>query len=165
MKKIILVVMILVLVSGLVGCETIQRKFTRKTKRRPIRPRFYTAGAQETRPNIELYMMHYTYWKTWHEDLVANAGVNAKRDKMASGNALSHLNDMKKYLMEEKAEELDGYIKQTRDITDRITKDGGSLQTQIGRLKQRLDNIRARVVRKFYYKKVKDYIKPDQPSR
>ena len=108
MRKIISIVLISILAMQLAGCEAVQRKFTRKKKRGPITPRFYQEGMAETRPRIELYMMHYMYWKTWHEDLVVNAGKNAKRDKMACEELIANLNDMKKHLVNEKAKELDG---------------------------------------------------------
>ncbi|MEE8359602.1 MAG: hypothetical protein V3S04_01590 [Candidatus Omnitrophota bacterium] len=160
MKRFMAVVLILFLAFELTGCETIQRKFTRKTKKKSIRPRFYTEGLYETRPALELYMMHYTYWKSWHEDLVTSAGRNSKRDAMAITNALSHLNDMKRYLLEEKAEELNKYIVQTKSITDRISKGGSEMN--LGNYKQRLDTIKTRIIRNFYYKKVREYIKEDR---
>lgn len=157
----ILLLLVTVLMVQMCGCEAIQRKFTRKKKRKPVSPKFYQGLPEETRPNIELYMMHYVYWKTWHQELVNKAGDNTKRDRMASSEVLGHLNDMKKYLAEEKAEELQGYIDETKVLTDQIVKGGGGLNMKIGRLRQSLDNVRARIVRRFYHKKVRDYIKPN----
>lgn len=161
MKRLFLVIMILVFMFELTGCEAIQQKFTRKKKRKPIRPVFYQEGEGETRPHLELYMMHYTYWKTWQEDLIANAGENSKRDKLASEEILGNLKDMRKHLVDEKGKELDAYIEEIEGITDKITKGIAGQTTQIATLKRRLSNIRARIVRKFYYKKVRDYIKAD----
>ena len=160
MKRFVAVVLVVFLALELTGCEAIQRKFTRKTKRKTIRPRFYAEGLDETRPVLELYMMHYTYWKAWHGELVTKAGENSKRDAMAITNALSHLNDMKKYLQEEKAEELNGYIEQTKSVTDRIARGGSEMN--LGNYKQRLDTIMARIIRNFYYKKVREYIKENR---
>lgn len=160
MKRIISAILISMLILELAGCEAIQRKFTRKKKREPITPRFYHEGVSETRPNLELYMMHYMYWQTWHEDLIAKAGTNAKRDAMACDEVIGNLTDMKKRLKDEKAKELDTYIEQVRKITGEI-KSGGSTLMRLGFLKQRLSNIKGRIVRKFYYKKIRDYIKPD----
>jgi hypothetical protein len=161
MKRILPVVLIIFAVAELSGCEAIQRKFTRKRKRTPIAPRFYQEGEVDTRPNLELYMMHYMYWKTWHEELVAKAGENSKRDRLATGSVLTHLEDMKKYLVEEKAAELEGYIEQVREMTRLINSSSGSTDMKMGYLRQRMDNIRARIIRNFYYKKVMDHIKPD----
>lgn len=68
--------------------------------------------------------------------------------------------DMKRYLLQEKAEELNEYIEQLKKIAKGI-KSGSITDMRMGRTKQRLDNIRARIARKFYYKKVRDFIKPD----
>jgi len=159
-KRIISAGLTLLLLLNLAGCETLQRKFTRKTKRKPIKPMFYAEGAEETRPNLELYMMHYTYWRAWHQDLVARAGDNAKRDEMASEEIIGHLTDMRKYLVNGKADELGVYIDEIRNLTGQITRGGGS-GMRLGYLKRKLDNIRARIARKFYYKKVRKYLKPD----
>lgn len=161
MKKTISIALVFILLVGLTGCEAVQRKFTRKKKHEPIKPRFYQEGVSETRPNLELYMMHYTYWKTWHEDLVANVGVNAKRDAMACGEAIGNLLDMKKRLTQEKADELDRYIGEIKKITNEVEK-GGLSDMRAGFIKQKLDKLRARIVRRFYYKKVREYIKPDK---
>lgn len=162
MKRPLAIVLALLLVMGLTGCEAVQRKFTRKKKREPVRPVFYEEGmGAQTRPNIELYMMHYTYWKTWHDELIEEAGVNAKRDRLASGEVISNLTDMRKRLVDEKAGELQGYIDQTAKITAELTR-GKATTMRLGYLKQRLDKIGTRIARHFYYKKVREYIKPDK---
>ena len=162
MKKAFLILLVLTTISGLTGCETLQRKFTRKSKERePAKPRFYSEAMSETRPNLDLYMMHYVYWKTWQEELMVKAGQNAKRDSLAVSEAIGNLLDMKKYLLDEKAKELDTYIEQVKKITDEIAS-GGATAVRLGSLKQKLGNIKARIVRRFYYKKVIDYIKPDK---
>lgn len=160
MRKIVSIVLILALALEFTGCEAVQRKFTRKKKREPIRPRFYQGGMAETRPNLELYTMHYVYWKTWHEDLVDNAGTNSKRDTLACTEVIGNLIDMRKRLKEKKAKELDAYIEKVKKITDEI-RSGGFTSVRLGFLKQKLDNIKGRIIRKFYYKKVRDDIKPD----
>lgn len=160
MKRIISAALILSLTIGTTGCETIQRKFTRKKKRKILTPRFYQEGLEDTRSNLELYIMHYTYWKTWQDELITNSGKNAKRDTMASNELIGHLNDMKRYLVEEKSKELDSYLEQIKKIINEISK-GGLTTMRLELHKQRLGNIKGRIMRKFYYKKIKDYIKPD----
>lgn len=160
MKKIVSIALILLLTAELTGCEAIQRKFTRKKKNTVVKPRFYREGMSETRSNLELYMVHYMYWKTWHEELIAKAGENAKRDIMSCNEVITNLMDMRKRLVKEKAKELDSYIDQVRTITDRI-KQGNVTDMRMGRVKQDLDKIRARIIRNFYYKKITDYIRLD----
>lgn len=161
LRKIIVIFLVASLISGLTGCETLRRKFTRKRKAKPVRPMFYREGESEmTRPPLELYMMHYVYWKTWMDDLINNAGVNKKRDKRASNEAIGNLLDMRKRLTEEKQKELDEYIDEVRRITDKI-QTGILNEARLGRLKQELDKVKSRVVRKFYYKKVREHIKQD----
>ena len=162
MRKIISIALIFLLLTELTGCEAIQRKFTRKKKREPLTPRFYEEGAtSETRPHVELYIMHYTYWKTWSEDLAVKAGENSKRDVLACNEIVGNLMDMRKHLIEDKAEELDVYIGQTREITDEIKK-GRVNYIRLGLLKRKFDNVRMRILKNFYYKKVRNYIKEEE---
>jgi len=161
MKKVIFILFVMLLSLEFVGCESVMRKFTRKTKREPIRPVFYQEGMEDTRPHYELYMMHYTYWKAWNDELVNNAGKNFKKDKMAAQGVLDHLADMRKYLIEEKGKELDVYIAQVKWVTDQIIRGGTSTPMRLGNLRQRLGNISSRIARKFYHKDVRDFIIPD----
>ena len=160
-RKIINIILIASLITGMTGCEALQRKFTRKKKAKAVRPMFYRKGEGETtRPPSELYITHYIYWKAWMDDLINNAGTNKKRDKRACDEAVSDLLDMKKYLEGEKKEELDKYINETRKLTDKIA--AGSLtKMRLGRIKQQLDGVKRRIMQKFRYKKVKGFIKSD----
>jgi polyhydroxyalkanoate synthesis regulator phasin len=159
-KRAAVLALVMLISAQITGCDSIQRKFTRKTKRKTISPKFYHEAGGETRPNLELYMTHYTYWKTWHEDLVKDGGRNAKRDKMAISEVLGNLHDMKKSLTDEKARELQVHIDETKALTDRVAA-GAVTTASLENLKRKLDNVRARIVRKFYYKKVAEYILPD----
>src|SRR3989338_5931918 len=99
LKKFIAIILALVFITNLAGCEAVQRKFMRKKKAKPVRPMFYVEDEETPkRPPVELYMVHYVYWKTWMDDLIANAGKNLKRDKRAVAEAIGNLADMKKYL-------------------------------------------------------------------
>ena len=101
--------------------------------------------------------MHYVYWKTWQEDLINNLGLNRKRDLLACSEIMTNLKDMRKLLIEEKAVELDPYVKEMQAITDSITE--GSMTTiREGLVKRRLDTLRARIVGQFYIKKIQEYI-------
>ena len=158
-KKIITTILLLSLISSLTGCETVRRKFTRKKKAKTVRPMFYKKDGdfEEKRPPAELYEMHYVYWKTWMDDLIDRAGLNRKRDNRSINEAISNLIDMKKYLTGEKKEELDQYIEEIKIATDRI-RSTKLIGARMSGLRQNLDKLKRRVARKFYYKKVKDYI-------
>ncbi len=157
MKKTFSIILVLILTISLTGCEAIQRKFTRKRKKKAVTPRFFNEGISETRPKPELYAMHYVYWKTWQEDLINNLGLNRKRDLLACSEIMTNLKDMRKLLIEEKAVELDPYVKEMQAITDSITE--GSMTTiREGLVKRRLDTLRARIVGQFYIKKIQEYI-------
>ena len=97
-SKIIGIILVTVFAVNTVGCDAVMKKFTRKKKAKQVRPMFYKeAEGEPERPPVELYSMHYVYWKTWMDDLIANAGKNTKRDKRAAAEAIGNLMDMKKY--------------------------------------------------------------------
>ncbi len=156
-KKLISAILVLSIAGSLSGCETIRKKFTRKKKAKAVRPMFYMEDEDVTRPPAELYSMHYIFWRSWTNDLVANAGENAKRDRRAVGEIIANLTDMEKYLTGEKKEELRNYIEDTKVVTDKMIA-GNVNKARMGRLRQELDKISRRISKKFYYKKVRDYI-------
>ena len=156
-KKLITTILVLSVLGSLSGCETIRKKFTRKKKAKPVRPMFYMEEEEVTRPPMELYSMHYIFWRSWTKDLVASAGENAKRDRRAAGEIIANLIDMEKYLTGEKKEELAKYIEDVKVITDKMIA-GNVSEPRMGRLRQQLDKVARRITNKFYYKKVRDYI-------
>jgi len=162
MRNTFTAILIVVLIAGLTGCEAVQRKFTRKKKSKPVRPMFYKEldDEESRRPPAELYMTHFTYWKTWMSELIANAGKNKKRDIRACNEAMANLEDMAKYLTGEKKEELKTYIEELSGIADQI-KGVAVNKARMSRLRQQLDKSKARIARKFYYKKVKEHIRKD----
>ena len=159
-KRLISIALIISMASAVTGCEAIQRKFTRKKKREVLRPRFYQEGEADTRPHLELYIMHYTLWRSWQTELLTGTTENAKMRRMSCNELIGHLMDMKKHLVREKADELQLYINEVVKVTDRI-KTGSSTIMETGHLKHNLEKLGARIERKFFYKDIKKYIKSD----
>lgn len=158
LKRPVPIILIISMLMSTTGCEALRKKFTRKKKAKPVRPMFYKEEEGEAaRPPVELYITHYVYWETWMDDLIANAGKNKKRDKRAATEAIGNLMDMKKYLSDEKKEEIQGYIDKVSVVTEKMLA-GSVSKSRMGKLKQDLDRVRRVIVRKFYYKKVKDHI-------
>lgn len=157
-NRLISIILVLSMAPAVTGCEAIQRKFTRKKKREVLRPRFYQEGEADTRPHLELYIMHYTLWRSWQTEILTGTSENTKRNRMSCNEIIGHLQDMKKHLVEEKAEELQLYINEVEKVTEKI-KSGGFTVMQMGHLKHNLEKLGARIERKFFYKDVKEYIR------
>ena len=157
MRRVVGAVLVLVMALQVAGCEAIQRKFTRKKKREIIKPRFYQEDGAETRPHLELYMMHYTYWKSWQEELITRGGSNAKRDLMACNELMGHLADMKKYLTGSKAEELEKTIVELSLIEPDLKKQRLT-KSQKYKITKFLEKIKRHIDKNFSYADMKEFL-------
>jgi len=72
LKKACLVFLCCILLSVLSGCETMARKFTRKSKK-PGQPVQMVLAPEEYKgPDMskeELYRQYFLFWKSWHDEL------------------------------------------------------------------------------------------------
>jgi hypothetical protein len=122
MKKLSVFIMIFFIAAGLAGCDSLQRKFTRKKKYvKPI-PRLYQLKKYDVKPSAALYSKHYAYWQSWMSELIQELGDNHKKDIRCIDEALSQLSDMRNILVQEKAEELYKHIRRIEEARDTIVK-------------------------------------------
>lgn len=159
-RKILLWTLVII---NLAGCATMQRKFTRKAKEPkhtasviPIEQGPY----QKKFSNEFYYKSHFTLWKTWQSELIDSFGENRKKVARAGQEALSHLNDMRKYFLPEKQSELDVQIRDLEKIVKK-TDAGIDSASEIGPLRMDLEKIRRVVSANFYFDKVKDQMAPE----
>ena len=110
------------LVISSFGCEPLRKKFTRKKKQKDVsqeiipilEPMDY---AEKSKTPAEEYMHYYSIWKVWEKDLMENLDQidNDKRYKYLVGEMIAQLQEMKKWVKEEKQTELalivDGFKK------------------------------------------------------
>lgn len=159
---------VLVVAVGLAGCKAaedatkaLKRKFTRPKKEKERVVRFYEEEYEPEFPNATLYNNHYVYWKSWEGELIeALQGDNHKKQLQCAKLALSELRLMQKYLVSPKKEELTPFIKELEGITTRIAQ--GSLGHHAkSKFRTALEKHRRRVLKGYYLKKVKDWIKED----
>src|SRR3989338_2522635 len=110
MKKIIS--LFLIALFCFTGCASVQKKFTRKKpeKRIPAVVYFQEGPYQKKYSNEYYYKSHYTYWKSWHGDLIDSFGGNHKKVKRSAEEALNHLVQMSQYLKPEKQQELNSSL-------------------------------------------------------
>jgi len=145
------------LMLGLVGCETLPKKFIRKKKEPLHKPAvvFLDEGASQKQfSNEYYYKTHYTLWKTWHDDILDNLDGNSKKLRRASDEAYSNLEQMSRYLKPEKqaelmplVNELDGYRKKF---------DQGSLsKSSANAMRSEIEKTKRLIANDFYYDKVK----------
>ena len=148
----------------LTGCETLRKKFTRKKKRREteevmvITPRDYSAHPF---PNDVLYKQYFVYWKSWNQELVASLNDRDSDKKILDcvEQAIINLKKMATYLKEEKAKELDVYIKKTEDLKNEIIEAKGMPPSRLNLLRYKAERILSSVNRQFDSSKMKGFLK------
>jgi hypothetical protein len=161
-KKIAYLVLICLTVTA-VGCETLPRKFIRKKKEpKHVSAVMFTdeGGSQKSFSNEYYYKMHYTLWKTWHDDMILNLTGNAKKLTRCTDEAYSHLEQMQAYLKPEKGAELKTSLDELSKYRARIKSQSLS-RSEAATFKSDLDRIRRQVVNNYYYDKVKEDVLAD----
>ncbi len=161
-KKLTYLLLICLLVTS-AGCETLPRKFIRK-KKEPAHTSaiMFTdeGGSQKSFSNEYYYKMHYTLWKTWHDDMILNLTGNAKKLTRCTDEAYSHLEQMQSYLKPEKGVELKASLDELNKYRTRIKSQSLS-RSEAATFKSDLDRIRRQVVNNYYYDKVKEDVLAD----
>lgn len=155
--------LVFLMALGLAGCETLPKKFVRKKKEPAHRPAavYLDEGPyQKQFSNEYYYKTHFTFWRTWHDDLLDNLTGNSKKLQRTSEEAYSHLEQMSRYLMPEAraklmplVEELDRYRKKFQQ--------GAYSRSEAAGMRTDLEKLRRLVSNDFYYDKVKDQVLVD----
>ena len=158
MKKVIAVLVIAALCLNLAGCETLRKKFTRKKKEPVKMPRIYQVKKYEKKPTPELYRKHFSYWASWHSEMIKALGKNSKKDKLCIDEIVSNLNDMHNILLPEKAAALRAHIDKLVKVKDIVYNEEISQfnKTYVIRTLEREERF---IKRDFIYAKVKDKLR------
>jgi len=156
-RRIAAIILVIVFALGITGCEAFRKKFVRKKKQERVQV-YYEPEKYEKDPAEALYKKHYIYWKTLHEDLANNIGETPVKVSRSAEGVVSNLRDMKRYLNEEKAAELETYIQKMVKIKSDLSRRHISIAGE--RItKRKLEEIYRKIRREFSYKKVKDCIR------
>ena len=155
MRRLLCLALMLVVTAGLMsGCATAKKKFIRKRKHQVVRPVVYTEQEYvQQYSNKYRYETHFTYWKTWHSEFLKYLGENAKRERRSAEEAISHLEEMMRYLKEPKHSELAGHIEELKQLKIMIERTGNPVG-----LTHKLERLGRVIESKFYYKKINQYL-------
>ena len=83
-KRILTVIFSGMLILDLMGCEAFTRKFTRKSKKSDAPIEMVLVPEEYKGPNMskeEIYRQYYTYWSTWHDELLNALAQDASLKK------------------------------------------------------------------------------------
>lgn len=155
----IIVCSFLLLIS-LTGCEAFVRKFTRKPKYKKteelvLAPEEY----KDTMTPEEHYRESFTFWKAWQDELITSLleGRSQKKKIDCIEQAIKNLREVRNLLKEDKQAALDKYIKESAQLSARLSQD--TYGTNDSDLRMRAETIKRNVVRNFTYTEVKDSLR------
>ena len=163
MKRKMAMVLTIFLLLGLVGCETLPKKFIRKKKEPAHKPAVVfldDAASQKQFSNEYYYKTHYTLWKTWHDDMLDNLAGNSKKLQRSAEEAYSNLEQMSRYLAPEKQAELNVFVAELDGYRKKFDRESLS-KSSANALRSDIEKVKRLVANDFYYDKVKDQILPD----
>jgi len=151
-----------VLLTGLTGCESVQRKFIRKRRDEP-RPSPVIAFQDYTRAMTPLdkYRKHYMLFDYWNTELITvlqERDVNPKRVKRASGESLQELKTMQGLLADGLAAQVAPLIA-GRERLDRQLQTGAYLSSQLMLVRRELEAQSREVHRSLFWRDVEDHLK------
>ena len=154
-----------VMVFPMTGCASVQKKFTRKPKEPkhiPAANYFEEGPYQKKYSNAYYYKMHYTLWKSCHEDLTrGTADGNRKKTERNYEDALNHLMEMRTYLVAEKQKELEPMLNELTELTKKF-ETGGYSKSEESSTRAELEKIKRFVSSNFYYNKIAGQILPNK---
>ena len=158
MKRIFALIMILSVSLSLIGCDALQKKFTRKKKEvKPI-PRLYQIKKYDIKPSAALYSKHFAYWQSWMSELLQELGQNRKKDARCADEALNQVRGMQNILVKEKADQLEKQISGIEEARDIIVR-GELSQFNKSQVLMTLERSDRTIKRDFSIKMIKGYIK------
>ena len=156
------------LVTGLTGCESLQRKFTRKPKQapKPLAPIITFQDYSRAMTPMDRYRKHYMMFDYWNDELMEalqGSTPNPKRFKRASEEALTELQTMKELLIDDVAVRLDPLLEERAKIHRQLQAPSfntGSANT-IGRT---LESQTRQIQREFFWRDVQESLKPQDSA-
>ena len=151
-----------VLLTGLTGCESLQRKLTRKPKRQTtINPIIQFEDYAKAVTPLDRYRKHTLLFEYWNDELISTLQQHpwsAKRSRHASAEALAELTTLKGLLTEDVAERLEPLI-QERARIHRQFMTGTFSPNQADATGRIFETQQRRFHREFYWRDVEEHLR------
>jgi hypothetical protein len=163
-KKVKQSFLLLVIVSLVIltGCEAFVRKFARKPKKDDQVRQEIVLVPQEYNisqiPREDLYRQYFLFWRSWHDELINSLTYSSSQKKKLDclDEAIKNLVSMKFLLKQEKQIKLDGYIAQLNALRDSIAKDVYGSNLTVTR--NSAERIRMSIQKDFVYHHIKGFL-------
>jgi len=161
-KNIHILIAILIAVIAVSGCAQLRDKFIRKPREKKDVGKMHHVGTEyNVRPNLDLYIKRYIFWKNWHRELLAVlSDKNRKKAIVAVEQDISNLMDMRNMLVDEEAAKLQVVIDEMSGIETDIKKRRTTSGQEV-RIRKRLETLGRKIRRNFSYNKMKGCIRSD----
>jgi len=155
--KYLKLIVILLLVIDLAGCDAFVRKFTRKKKNDGPQEELVLTPEEykDTRSSEQKYRQLFMYWKAWQDELIESLLMNKSLKKRVdcAEQALKYLGEIKPLLDVKKQQELGAYLIRLADLKDMVSDDTYGARNHYYRLKA--ENLRRSVLQHFSYPDIK----------
>ncbi len=161
-KRAVALCMVILVMASSVGCESLSRKFIRKSKaeKEPIKmvlsPEEYTGPAMTKE---ERYRHYFFYWESWHDELIQalTADGNKKKQRDSADEALKNLAIVRGLLSEERGQALEGHIAALQKIAEEVDNDMYNSDTD--NIRSRTEDLKMQIKKGFSYSDVKDSLR------
>lgn len=153
----------LLLSAALTGCESLERKFTRKPKHpaAPGTPIIHFQDYTQAMTPVDRYRKHYLMFGYWNDELLAtlqDAHPSPKRLKRSSTESLEELTTLRGLLSEEKAAMLGRFVEERVTLNEQLQ--GGDInQLRASILRRELESQTRLIQRDFFWRDVEDQLK------
>jgi hypothetical protein len=150
-------------VSGLCGCESFSRKFTRK-KKEPLKPEEMVLEPQEykndQRSKEDVYREYFLYWESWHDEFVDSLTSDTPNRKRQGDNLKEEVKNimaMRDMLDQQRQDLLGTYITKLMNLETEISMDLYS--SSVAQHRSKAERIKRDIMRFFSYQRIKDYLR------
>lgn len=146
------------------GCESFQRKFTRKPKQaaKPPSPIVQFHDYSGAMTPLERYRKHYNIFDYWNDDLLRALDAkspNPKRYRRASEESLLELRTLRSLLADELAFQLDPLITQ-REAMDKQLRANSLGVSPNSPITRTLEAHSRKIHREFFWRNIQEQLKP-----
>jgi predicted ATP-dependent protease len=160
-KKMLMLIFFGMLMLELVGCEAFVRKFTRKSKKSDTPIEMVLVPEEYKGPNMskeEIYRQYYTYWSTWHDELLNSLVQSASLKKRidCAEQALKNLVYLRNMLTADGQKSFDAQIARLNDLLGEIKND--PYGSNNNRSFREAEKIKSNIHKGFIYPKIKNYL-------
>lgn len=152
------------LLTAATGCESMQRKFTRKPKhpQAPPTPVIHFQDYTQLITPMDRYRKHYVMFEYWNDGLIQALQfrpLNGKRLKLASAEALTELRTLHALLADDMAQRLAPLLEQRERLTRQLQQ-GMVSASDTDTIRRLLEEQARELHRSFYWRQLEGQLKP-----